>query len=87
MKVILGDQIYSVYWKYLSSKRIRCTIEGANRFILGDGDSMCIGKDQFNKNTGRKISMRKALKAVFPYSDHIRRKFWESYLEMRHGKW
>ena len=41
-------------------------------------------KDRYCKNTGRKISMKRALES---FGKSSRKRFWAKYNEMRNGRW
>lgn len=43
--------------------------------------------DNFNRNIGRKISLARALKQLFPDSPLNRFVFWQAYYEARGKKW
>ena len=44
-------------------------------------------KDQFNRSIGRKVSLTKALKELFPDDANKRKVFWTKYWLVRGGKW
>ena len=47
--------------------------------IFGSGVSICSLKDNFTRETGRKVALQKALMNCAGFTKEIRRKFWESY--------
>ena len=53
--------------------------------LIAHGKADCHPKDQFCKNTGRKLALARALKMLT--SDRkLRRIYWEKYFETRHGE-
>lgn len=66
-----------------------CTIShidsGDNVVIDAFGYSTCHPKDQYNKNTGRKVALAKALKN-FTGDRKLRKRFWDAYFRARNGK-
>jgi hypothetical protein len=50
------------------------------------GESRCNPVDQFVRNTGRKLSLAKALKE-YGLPVEIRKLFWDEYFKVRGGKW
>lgn len=38
-------------------------------------------KDQYNRKTGRKVALNKALKELFPNDKQARKHFWEEYFK------
>jgi hypothetical protein len=61
-----------------------CTIY-ENDKIVGYGTADLSPKDNFNRNTGRKVSLTRALKAFDNPED--REAFWNQYWMARGGKW
>jgi hypothetical protein len=52
--------------------------------IVSTGYAWCCPEDQFNRNTGRKIAMARAIKDfIIP----VRANIWDAYFEARGGKW
>ncbi len=47
--------------------------------VLGGGVSICSEKDNFTRETGRKVALQKALLNCAGFTKAIRRKFWEAY--------
>ncbi len=56
--------------------------------LLTTGCALCnINADNYNKNTGRKLSLNRALHNIITFSSNDRAFFWDDYREMRGGKW
>ncbi len=89
MLVQLGEIKYIVKWKHVvpiegwMRGRTDCEIKNADSPEIRMGTARCSRKDQFNKNEGRKCSLKRA---VSHFKKSQRRKFWEAYAEMRGGK-
>jgi hypothetical protein len=49
--------------------------------LLANDEAWCNPIDQFNKATGRKVALTKALREAFPNNRHIRHAFWRGYFE------
>lgn len=49
------------------------------QMLVSQGESRVYHTDQFNKDTGRKISMTRALDNLSIFNRSTRRKFWEAY--------
>lgn len=90
MIVELGTQKFSVVWKYPNSYPVmtECCIKdlsSEDKYYKHRGVAM-LGRDElhFNKNTGRKIALTRAIKS-FPKAE--RTKFWQAYYKMRNNNW
>jgi hypothetical protein len=104
----LGERTYHVTWRYAKNFgedncHTSCLIsevsEDGTRFLIVQGNAECSIKDQFNKNTGRKLSLSRALLTQVPtvfeptsinpqkwepvFSRAERILFWEGYFKMR----
>ena len=55
-----------------------------NGKYMGFGWASCSDKDQFNKNTGRKVALSRALRS---FDREFRKKVWRAYFNARHGKY
>ena len=107
MLVEQGGKKYHVTWQYLGEPRsvTLCLVseiqpDGTKKF-LSTGDAVCSAKDEFVKNSGRKISLGRALLVAVPtveqpteenpqkweklFSKETRIHFWSEYFLM-HGK-
>lgn len=78
MRFTVNDQTYYVKWTYpyteplINKRRTTCIIYQADfHHPIVIGHAECSSPDQFCKNTGRKISLERALNKLFPYSYHI----------------
>lgn len=82
MKFTVNDKTYFVKWKYFTliddnkNKRVHtwCRIYDNNSSFdspIIQGEAIKVAEDRFCKNTGRKISLDRALRKLFPYSYHI----------------
>lgn len=83
-----GDK-YIVKWKHYVpstgfSGRTDCEIKKENSPEIRMASTRCSFKDQYNKNIGRKVSLKRAIYHFELKED--RKKFWEAYAEMRGGK-
>ena len=54
------------------------TVDGDNEIVFAQGESSCHPKDNFNKETGRKVALQKAL-AKTPFDKNQRRQVWNNY--------
>lgn len=81
MKFTVNDNTYFVKWEYLLDFEGRpyntiCRVydneTSYNTPILITG-AVCSQQDKFNKNTGRKISLDRALKELFPGGNNDRK--------------
>lgn len=79
MKFTVNDKTYFVKWEYLlkfqkipfnTICRIYDNEHSYDKPIV-IGGAVCKPPDKFCKNTGRKISLERALNKLFPYSYHI----------------
>ncbi len=90
MHVTIGDRTYSVIWRYDIQKRkkrvVSCWVRLGEE-ILAEGKTKCYKGDCFSKNTGRKISLSRALHAIDNFGKDVRTQFWDAYVNMRHGRW
>jgi len=82
---IKSTKLYDESQKFV--ERTYCTLKKLNEdglilTISRRGVAKCSGRDQFSKNTGRKVSLKRAIK---DFKQWERRKFWEAYAEMRNG--
>jgi len=59
-----------------------CEIIDDRAKILNSGYAICSILDQFSRKIGRKISLGRALLNAFPEDKELRRKFWETYLNL-----
>ena len=50
------------------------------------GHAYCSVEDQYNKNRGRKLSLSRALK-MLTADRNLRKRFWDEYFRVRHGKY
>lgn len=55
-------------------------------WVVGQGEAECVPPDQFEKNVGRKISLRKALESN-SFDRDLRELFWEEYFRTRNGNY
>lgn len=98
MRVTLNGHEYSVIWRYNDiptqdglhvSRETRCIIRRDDEELVSIGVK-CHFRDPFCKNCGRKEAMSRAIASIkdheFPLKDE-RRAFWQTYAEMRHGKY
>ncbi len=94
MKVSLGENNnWRVGWEHAKDHSYtRCFItkvEEGNQYLTQFiGEAIVHPKDvqRYNKDTGRKVSLSRALK-VGDFPAHQQQEFWKAYLEMRNGKW
>lgn len=54
--------------------------------ILAQGTAFCSLKDNFNRNTGRKVSLKKALEKLNLTAEQ-RKIYWDMYFERRGGQY
>ena len=91
MKVNLygRNATYDVYWKHdpnshYDGKRLtvcninQYTSEKGKMIEVGGGCAQCSRSDQYCKETGRKVSLAKALKAI-KFTRGERAEFWKAY--------
>ncbi len=85
-----------VSWIYLTEKGIksmisvmniktRCIIKQSDE-ILAVGETLCSQNDNFCRETGRKISLARALKELYPTQKEKRAEFWAEYRIMSKKK-
>lgn len=76
------------FWHSVALGYTQCTI-----YTLGlpvgecemiTSTARCSKRDQFNRNTGRKIALARALTSFPRYE---RRAFWQAYYQARGGRW
>lgn len=82
MKVIIGETAFIIKWRHWEKygpHQTDCTISAEGSPIRSMGFALCGPKDQFCKNTGRKISMTRALKC---FKREVRKVFWEEYFKI-----
>lgn len=58
----------------------------SGEWVRAEGVSECVPPDQFDKNVGRKIALRKALKLSNMTQDQ-RTRVWEAYFAERNGQY
>jgi hypothetical protein len=83
-----SNSSYIVKWQHIRNdaklgNMTVCSIfagdpDSINQYVLHKGEALCISGDQYSKDTGRKISMNRAIKA-FPKD--VRAAFWAAYEE------
>jgi hypothetical protein len=81
-KLNTGRDVF-VRWKYDDEGVTVCKIELSSDVdnILLLGTAKLAECDHFNKDTGRKVSMSRALKK-YPFTKEERSQFWEAYRKM-----
>jgi hypothetical protein len=79
-----GIRTYDVFWEHgIADRETKCTINmythirGEFNHII-NGLAECSVRDQYCKETGRKVSLAKALKAV-KFTRDERTEFWKAY--------
>lgn len=89
---------YYISWVYLTESgmpsicpqkniKTRCVIKKDNE-ILATGETLCSKKDSFSKEFGRKKSLGRVLKALYPDQKEKRAEFWESYRNLgKYPRW
>lgn len=96
MKATIDDENYQINWRHYHidmehfSGATACNIDlldktGSsirNKF----GTALCSVKDQYNNNTGRKVSLARAL-AKSGFSKKQKKQVWDAYFKMRNGKY
>jgi hypothetical protein len=84
---------YEVNFYYKDSERGKMTIceivdtQASMPYIRGMGEAVCSPQDQFNKNTGRKIALLRALDDTGSTNKEVRKGFWDAYFAARNGKY
>jgi hypothetical protein len=99
MKIVLSDKkTYLIGFSHsvlpysigFSDRQTQCFIHELNdkneKILLYADCAICSIKDQFNKNVGRKISLQRCL-SMSCFSKEDRTQIWNSYKDMRNGKW
>lgn len=75
---------YKVEFDYEREKgETHCSVLYENDRQKAHGIAKCSSKDQFNKNTGRKVALTNAIKS---FRKEARQQFWEGYFQARNGK-
>jgi len=89
---------YYVSWIYVRPNGIqsydnkrntktRCIIKQGDE-ILSVGETLCGKKDSFSKEVGRKKSLGRALKALYPDQKEKRTEFWTGYRNLgKYPRW
>jgi len=80
MKVLIDNKLYAIKWNHGLVKKgmtTHCYLRDNDGKMVSLGIAKCGKKDNFCKETGRKISLTRAIKE-FP--KEIRRDFWKCYL-------
>lgn len=89
----IGDTVYFVDFEHSDSadwevRHTTCTISTVTESIdksyeLFMGWAWCDPNDNFNRNTGRKIALKRALEN---FDRDVRKQLWEAYFEKRNGR-
>lgn len=88
MFVTVGKTQYKVTWRHgnndpepeTGTKVCECMItDVADPTIAYHGFSFCHWKDNYVKETGRKLSMTEALHYAFEFDEEARAAFWKAY--------
>lgn len=69
MKVIIDDDVYIVKWSHIQEDTLKstwCIIQDKNKKVLAEAYATCSFNDHFCKDTGRKISLKRAVMKLFP---------------------
>jgi len=74
------------YYEKAGTKKVTtCIIEAMNdkeeRKVLGTGKAFCNKNDNFNKSTGRKLALLRALKDAGINKEDRKKFFWDKYFE------
>lgn len=88
MIVQVGNKRYAIKWHHeRGAKGSSCTIEemvGETRVFVGTGVALCSVKDQFCKETGRRVSLARAIKE---FKRTERAQIWQAYWRQKtHGQ-
>jgi len=76
---------YKVKWCYRHLPiHTYCDIVGDNDVLISSGVATCSRRDHFCRETGRKLSLARALKNA-QISKEERKLFWEKYRNMKKG--
>jgi len=90
MRLSIGEHTYIVHWTHINKKKFNllsgkdvngetiCRIKEGDTVLL-QGKSICHLKDQYNKATGRKRSLKLAMEGHLEAEDRV--KFWKAYKE------
>ena len=65
------------------ARKTHCTILDESDNVVSHGVAKCSVKDQFNKNTGRKVALTHALELFGKWE---RGQVWNAYFQARNGK-
>ena len=106
MKVLLGSKKFTVGWKHTEPEALIrstfCLIQEVlpdnTLKVISQGEAHCSFFDCYNRNTGRKLSLERALLAEAPdpvnpknwlplFVKEDRSSVWQEYFKMRGGKW
>ena len=83
-----GKEVKVRFW-YVTygdgGKATHCDVLDGDGDCIGSGLASCSPRDQFNKNTGRKIALSRALDEIFTRDE--RQLFWDAYFAARNGKY
>lgn len=88
MKVRLGETEYRVSWQYDEHQTTTCVVAEQTREgeLFATGYAHLHSNDRFVKETGRRLSLARALHSMFPgnggsYPEQAakRRAFWDAY--------
>ena len=83
-----GEEIKVQFWYSTfgdGGKVTHCDVLDGDDCCIGSGITLCSPQDQFNKNTGRKIALSRALDEIFARDE--RQLFWDAYFAARNGKY
>ena len=102
MKVELSSTVYQITWQHFNYQntsiekmsqtsvkfsQTRCFIVNiATNIVVAEGQAILSAKDNYNRNKGRKISLRKAL-TWSSFLKAERKLIWLEYFKMRGEKW
>jgi hypothetical protein len=91
-KVKIDEDEYKVVFRHYAKDTgaqelgTACYIE-KNKGDYYIGSTVLSAKDKYNKRTGRKLALGRALKLAFPDAPNTRKLFWDAYKLMQGGKW
>lgn len=74
--MLLND--FSVRFQYNEGLYTTCSIFTRDGRFVSSGEAECSKKDMFSKDTGRKVSLKRALEDV-PFTKEQRAAVWEDY--------
>jgi hypothetical protein len=94
--VNIGDDEFKVEFNYPDygefdvfghklPKETHCRVLDDFGDVVAHGYAICSHRDQFNKNTGRKLALSRALSDVFTREE--RQLFWDAYFQARNGRY